>query len=40
MVTSANRLIVVVLALVLIGSVLAVGGIVDLRDVLLEVTPE
>jgi len=40
MVTSANRLILVVLALVILGSVLALGGIVDLRGVLLGVAPE
>lgn len=40
MVTSANRLIAVALTLVLIGSVLALAGIVDLRAVLLGVAPE
>lgn len=40
MVTSANRLIAVALAVILIGGVLALGGIVDLRDVLLGVGPE
>lgn len=40
MVTSANRLIAVALAVILIGGVLALTGIVDLRGVLLGVGPE
>jgi len=40
MVTSANRLIAIALAVILIGGVLALTGIVDLRGVLLGVGPE